>query len=242
MFSSTLKNFITGSSMIKMAGANVTDEVLTMRMMRTLVWSITLFVAGVIPSFADEYVENMHYELVTPPQPTSVADKVEVVELFWYGCPHCYQFEPTVQKWLKTKPANVAFVRVPGIFRPEWSVLARAYYTAEALGVLDKIHEPLFGAIHELKRPMQSEDQLAALFAEQGVKDEDFRKTFRSFAVESKVRRAQEMSQRYGAKGVPTMIVNGKYRVSAGLPGVQTHANTIKIVDALIQREAGGKK
>lgn len=213
-----------------------------MHMTRSLIWVLMVFVFGAAPSMAEEYTENMHYELVTPPQPTSVADKVEVVELFWYGCPHCYQFEPTLQKWIKAKPANVAFVRVPGIFRPEWSVLARAYYTAEALGVLDKVHDPIFGAVHELKRPLQSEDQIAAFFAEQGVKEEDFRKTFRSFAIETKVRRAQELSQRYGAKGVPTMIVNGKYRVSAGLPGVQTHANTVKIVDALIQREASGKK
>lgn len=213
-----------------------------MHMTRSLIWVLMVFAFGAAPSMAEEYTENMHYELVTPPQPTSVADKVEVVELFWYGCPHCYQFEPTLQKWIKAKPANVAFVRVPGIFRPEWSVLARAYYTAEALGVLDKVHDPIFGAVHELKRPLQSEDQIAAFFAEQGVKEEDFRKTFRSFAIETKVRRAQELSQRYGAKGVPTMIVNGKYRVSAGLPGVQTHANTVKIVDALIQREASGKK
>lgn len=228
--------------MIKIPDANVTDEVQAMHMTRSLIWVLMVFVFGAAPSMAEEYTENMHYELVTPPQPTSVADKVEVVELFWYGCPHCYQFEPTLQKWIKAKPANVAFVRVPGIFRPEWSVLARAYYTAEALGVLDKVHDPIFGAVHELKRPLQSEDQIAAFFAEQGVKEEDFRKTFRSFAIETKVRRAQELSQRYGAKGVPTMIVNGKYRVSAGLPGVQTHANTVKIVDALIQREASGKK
>jgi thiol:disulfide interchange protein DsbA len=228
--------------MIKIAGANFTGEVLGMHIMKKLGWVFALIVVAVAPSMADEYVENSHYEMVTPAQPTSVADKIEVVELFWYGCPHCYQFEPSLQKWLKSKPANVAFVRVPGIFRPEWSVLARAYYTAEALGVLDKVHDSIFGAVHELKRPLQSEDQLAAFFAEQGVKEEDFRKTFRSFAVETKVRRAQELSQRYGAKGVPTMIVNGKYRVSAGLSGVQTHANTIKVVDALIKREASGKK
>jgi thiol:disulfide interchange protein DsbA len=199
---------------------------------------LSLAVAG-MPAIAEEFAENTHYELITPPQPTSTTDKVEVVELFWYGCPHCYQFEPSLVKWLKTKPADVAFVRVPGIFRPNWAILGRAYYTAEALGVLDKIHEPLFAAVHELKRPMETEDQLAAFFAENGVKDEDFRKAFRSFAVETKVRRAMEMSQRYGARGVPTMIVNGKYRVSSSLPGVQTHANALKVVDYLVKKESG---
>ncbi len=213
-----------------------------MNITRKIGFLLALAVVAIAPAqAADEYVENSHYELVTPPLPTSTPGKVEVVELFWYGCPHCYQFEPTLQKWIKNKPANVEFIRVPGIFRPEWSVLARAYYTAQALGVLDKVHDSIFAAIHELRRPLQSEDQLAAFFAEQGVKDEDFRKTFRSFAVETKVRRAQELSQRYGARGVPTMIVNGKYRVSAGLSGVQTHANAIKVVDALIKREAALK-
>ena len=192
--------------------------------------------------FAETYVENTHYELVTPAQPTSSGDKVEVLELFWYGCPHCYQFEPYVQKWLKTKPANVEFGRIPGVFRPEWALFARAYYTQEALGVFDKTHEALFAAVHELKRKLETEDQLAAFFAENGVKDDDFRKAFRSFAVESKVRRAQEMSQRYGAKGVPTIIVNGKYRVGATMPGVQTHANVFKVADYLIQKESTAKK
>ena len=192
--------------------------------------------------FAETYVENTHYELVTPAQPTSSGDKVEVLELFWYGCPHCYHFEPYVQKWLKTKPANVEFGRIPGIFRPEWALFGRAYYTQEALGVFDKTHEALFAAVHELKRKLETEDQLAAFFAENGVKDDDFRKAFRSFAVESKVRRAQEMSQRYGAKGVPTIIVNGKYRVGATMPGVQTHANVFKVADYLIQKESTAKK
>lgn len=208
----------------------------------SIIAAVALTVAVPTTVFAEEYVENTHYELVTPPQPTSTGNKIEVVEQFWYGCPHCYQFEPYVQKWLKTKPANVEFVRVPGIFRPEWALLGRAYYTEEALGVFDKTHDALFAAVHELKRKLETEDQLAAFFAENGVKDDDFRKAFRSFAVESKVRRAQEMSQRYGAKGVPTVIVNGKYRVGASMPGVQTHANVFKVVDYLIQKESAAKK
>lgn len=203
---------------------------------------LTLFAAGAHSAAFEEYTEGMHWELVTPAQPTSTPNKIEVVELFWYGCPHCYQFEPHVQKWLKTKSPQVEFVRIPGIFRPEWAVLGRAYYASEALGVIDKIHEPLFAAVHELKRKFDTEDQVAAFYVENGVKDDDFRKAYRSFAVEGKIRRAQEMGQRYGVKGVPTMIVNGKYRVSASLSGVQTHANAIKVVDYLIQKELAAKK
>jgi len=92
------------------------------------------------------------YEMVTPAQPTTSKDKVEVVELFWYGCPHCYKFEPYVERWLKRKPKNVKFVRMPGVFRASWEIHARAYYTAEILGVVDKVHKPMFEAIHEQKR------------------------------------------------------------------------------------------
>lgn len=201
-----------------------------------------LITALLFSTIAAALTEGQDYESLTPPQPTNSGNKIEVMELFWYGCPHCYQFEPTLQKWLKTKPANVEFVRVPGIFNPQWAVLGRAFYTAEALGVLDKVHDQLFAAVHELKRPLNNEDQLAAFFVEQGVKEDDFRKAFRSFTVESKVRRAQEISQRSGAKGVPTMIVNGKYRTGASLPGVGSHANTIKVVDQLIQQEMAAKK
>lgn len=190
-----------------------------------------------VTASAETYTEGKDYELVQPPQPTSTSgDKIEVVELFWYGCPHCYQFEPYVQRWLKKKPANVEFVRIPGIFRPEWAFLARTYYTEEVLGVTDKIHQSLFEAIHELRRPLNNEDAMADFFAEHGVKKEDFHRVFRSFAVESKVRRAMDMSHRYGANGVPTMIVNGKYRTSASQTG--SHANTLKVVDFLIQKES----
>ena len=220
----------------------IRQENLTMNSFASIIVAAALTLASPTPLFAEEYTENTHYELVTPPQPTSTGNKVEVVELFWYGCPHCYHFEPYVQKWLKTKPTNVEFVRMPGIFRPEWALFGRAYYAEEALGVFDKTHDLLFAAVHELKRKLETEDQLVAFFAENGVKEDDFRKAFRSFAVESKVRRAQEMSQRYGAKGVPTVIVNGKYRVGASMPGVQTHANVFKVVDYLIQKESALKK
>ncbi len=188
---------------------------------------------------AAKYEEGVDYELITPPQPTSTGKKIEVVELFWYGCPHCYQFEPYVNRWLKKLPENAEFVRMPGIFRPSWSLFARAYYTSIVLGVFDKTHSAIFEATHELKRPLTSEAQLAEFFAEQGVKKEDFSKVFRSFAVESKVRRATDMSRRYGVKGVPAMIVNGKYRTGAGMTG--SHANTIKVVNFLIEKESQSK-
>jgi thiol:disulfide interchange protein DsbA len=185
---------------------------------------------------AATYKEKIHYELVQPPQPTTTKDKVEVVEMFWYGCPHCNALEPYVNRWLKRKPANVEFVRIPAVFRPTWELHARAFYTAEILGVLDKTHSAMFEAIHQQKRRLNTEQELMEFFAEHGVKNEDFKRVFHSFAVEAKVRRAKDLSQRYGISGVPSIIVNGKYRTGAQLAG--GNANIFKVVNFLVEKES----
>ena len=176
------------------------------------------------------------YEMVRPPRPTTSKDKVEVVELFWYGCPHCFKLEPYVERWLKRKPENVKFVRMPGMFRPSWEIHGRAYYTAEVLGVVDKVHKPMFEAIHEQKRSMSDEASIMALFKEHGVSEKDFKRVFRSFMVETKLRRAKDMGQRYGVRGVPALIVNGKYRTSAQEAG--GNAKIFKVVNKLVKMES----
>lgn len=176
------------------------------------------------------------YEMVTPPQPTTSKDKVEVVEVFWYGCPHCFRLEPYVERWLKRKPKNVKFVRMPGMFRPSWEIHGRAYYTAEILGVVDKIHQPMFDAIHEQKRRMSTEAEIMALFKNHGVSEKDFKRVFHSFAVETKIRRAKDMGRRYGIKGVPALIVNGKYRTGAQAAG--GNAKVFKVVNELVKKES----
>jgi thiol:disulfide interchange protein DsbA len=183
---------------------------------------------------ATNYKEKIHYELVTPPQPTTTKDKVEVVEMFWYGCPHCNALEPYVERWLKRKPANVKFIRIPAVFRPSWELHARAFYTAEVLGVLDKTHSAMFDAIHNQKRRMGTEKELMEFFAQHGVSNEEFKRVFHSFAVEAKVRRAKDLSQRYGINGVPSIIVNGKYRTGAQLAG--GNANIFKVVNFLVEK------
>lgn len=199
--------------------------------------SLALLGVSISSSFAARYQEGVHYERVSPPQPTTAAPgQVEVVELFWYGCPHCYRLEPFAKRWLKKKPANVKFVRMPGVFRPNWEIGARAYYTAEILGVVDKVHEAMFEAIHELKRPMSSEAEILALFEQHGVKEKDFKRVFNSFAVETKLRRARDMGRRYGARGVPAIIVNGKFRTGAQESG--GNARVFQVVDYLVQQES----
>jgi thiol:disulfide interchange protein DsbA len=190
----------------------------------------------VSPSFAD-YKQGKEYAATPAPQPTSSGDKIEVIELFWYGCPHCYHLEPELNAWLANKPDDLEFVRVPAVLGQRWELLARAYYTAELLGVLDKIHEPLFEHIHKDRKMIASEDELKAFFVQQGVSAEDFDKTFKSFAVITKTNRAKEARTLYGITGVPTMVVNGKYRTSASMAGGNT--KMLKVVDFLVEKERG---
>lgn len=185
---------------------------------------------------AEEFKEGVDYELIVPAQPTNTGDKIEVLEMFWYGCPHCYRFEPYVERWLRKKPANVEFVRLPGIFRVSWEPHARAYYTAVFLDVFDKIHQPLFDAIHQQKRDLNSEEQLMEFFSEHGVDKIEFTKTYRSFAVEAKVQRAKALAARYNVSGVPVVMVNGKYRVSARTAG--SNSNMLKVIDYLVAKES----
>jgi len=180
------------------------------------------------------------YQDITPAVPTTSGDKIEVVEMFWYGCPHCYAFEPYLNRWKKSLPKDVAFVRVPAIFNPKWEFSARIYYTAEVMGVLGKMHEHIFDAIHKEHRPLGNLGEVAALFAQYGVDKKEFESTFNSFAVNSKVNWARHLTKVYGIDGVPTMIVAGKYRTSASLAG--GHEEVLKVVDDLIARERSASR
>jgi thiol:disulfide interchange protein DsbA len=184
---------------------------------------------------AEGFTQGQDYVELSNPQPTSSGDKIEVVELFWYGCSHCYQLEPYVQEWLASKPDDVEFVRMAGIASKRWELLAKAYYTAELLGVLDKTHDALFEVIHKEKRKITDEAALQDFFVAQGISAEEFKSTFNSFAVNVKVSTARQMSRRYAITGVPTLVVNGKYRTSLGM--ARGSENAIKIVNYLIEQE-----
>lgn len=179
--------------------------------------------------------EGIEYSKLATPQPTETGEKIEVLELFWYGCPHCFHLEPTLDKWLARRPANVAFRRMPAVLGPHWEPHARAYYAAEQLGVLDKVHTPLFDALHVKKRKLADENELAEVFVEQGVSKEDFLKAYRSFSVDTKVRRALELGKRYGVDGVPSFVVNGKYRSSPSQAG--GYDKLFEVIDALVVQE-----
>ncbi|MEY2700864.1 MAG: hypothetical protein RIQ52_1619 [Pseudomonadota bacterium] len=195
--------------------------------------------AAPAPRAEDVPQEGKQYERLTPPQPTTEPDKIEVMEFFWYGCPHCYHFEPELNAWLKNKPANVRFIRQPAVFNPQWRAHAKAFFTAEALGVLDKVHADFYDSIQNKKRALTEENDLAKFFAEHGVSDQDFRSAYRSFAVDSRLRQADTMAARYGITGTPGLIVNGKYRITGSL--AKTFPNMLAITDYLIKQESKGK-
>ncbi len=179
------------------------------------------------------------YEVLSPTQPVQNPEKVEVIEFFWYGCPHCYSLEPSIAKWLETKPANVEFIRQPAVFSDLWGKHAKVFFTAQALGVSDKVHADLFDAVQNKKQKLTSEDELVKFFVAHGVKEADFRAAYSSFLVDAKLRQAETMGPRYGITGVPTIVVNGKYRVTATT--AKSQENMINVTNQLIQQETKAK-
>ena len=175
------------------------------------------------------------YEVLQPPQLTETGDRIEVVDVFWYGCSHCYTFLPSMEAYEVVKPEYVEVRRLPAVFRESWAAHARAYYTSMLLGVTHRTHRPLFEEIHEHRNPTDHKEALAAFFERQGVDRTQFEQTYDSFAVESMIRKSVLMQQRYGITGTPSVVVNGKYRVTGRLAG--SYNNVIAVVMELVERE-----
>jgi thiol:disulfide interchange protein DsbA len=186
-------------------------------------------------------IAGSNYKELDVPQPTNAAPgTVELIEFMWYDCDTCYVVEPTLRHWVAEHGSSVTFRRVPAVVGSYMLYYARVFYTAEALGVLDKIHEPLYTAIHRYNRPLSTADQIADFLAEYGVERGRFLSTFRNAVTAEKVRDARLMTERYDIAGVPTFIVNGKYRVD---PTMVPNAETLmQVVGYLVERERGGKK
>ena len=206
-------------------------------MKKVVKWLLTGLVPLLLTTscLAETFTEGKDYIKLSNPQPTGNADKVEVVELFWYGCPHCYRLEPFVAQWQDNKPDDVEFIQMPAVLGKGWELLAKGYYTAEFLNVQDKTHVALFEVLHVDKKKIKDEASLQKIFVEQGVSAEDFSNTFNSFAVSVKLNNARLMTRRYALTGVPAIIVNGKYSTSASLAG--SNENIFKVVDYLVAQE-----
>lgn len=188
---------------------------------------------------AENYKEGVEYTRIAD-QATASPDKIEVLEFFWYGCPHCYQFDPILERWLETKPANVEFVRVPAVFRPEWKVHARTYYALQAMGLGEKYHKAIFDAMHKDKADIYSETAMIDFLVSKGVNKDDFKSAYGSFSIDGLLRKTIKKVKSYAIRGVPAMAVNGKYLISGKSAG--SFDNMIRIVDYLIKKEAAAAK
>jgi thiol:disulfide interchange protein DsbA len=197
----------------------------------------TIFFGSLLAAPVSGIDEGIDYVELSVPQATDVGDKIEVVEAFMYSCPHCFHLEPTIEKWLETKPENVEFRRMPVLFGDKVEPHARAFYAAELIGVDDKFSPALFDALHVKKQRIWDEDALVGLAEDVGIDGAEFRKAYNSFFVSMKVNRAKEMGRRYGIDGVPAVIVNGKYRTSPSQTGGRD--KMILVVDHLIGVESG---
>ncbi len=186
------------------------------------------------------FKEGANYSKVVPAQPTTVGPgQVEVVEVFWYGCGHCFALDPAIESWRKQgKPGYVQFVRIPAMWNDTTRMHARLFYTAEALGKLDELHSDIFREINVKGNGLNTVANITAFFRERGVSPDDFQKAFSSFAVENKLQRADFLNRRYRIESVPTVIVNGKYRTDVGMAGGEPQL--FKLIGELSASEHGG--
>lgn len=195
------------------------------------------------PPVSSQFKEGQHYIRLVPTQPTfGGSDKVEVVEFFWYGCPHCFDLEPTINRWAENVPANVRFVRAPAMWNDVLKVHAQLFYTAQVLGQNGKIRDPegfrrhVFEEFHLRNNRLLSEQSILRAFERFGVTETDFRKTWSSFEVAQKMRVAEDLARRYSISGVPAVVVNGKFRTGGAEAG--SYPRMLEVVDELVARES----
>jgi len=202
--------------------------------MTKVISTLALLLAFALPVTGQEYEQGINYFPLKIPQPVHTGDKIEVLELFWYRCPHCFELEPYLNKWLKSKPDFIEYVRLPAVLNRSWAFDARVFYTFVALGLVDSLHEAYFDAIHTDRKRIITVEQLADWVADKGQDPQQILDTFNSFGVDSMVAHAADMSGRYETDGVPTIIVDGKYRTKVSLAG--GHNELIDLMNYLALR------
>lgn len=151
------------------------------------------------------------YTLVKPPQPTDSGSKIEVLEFFWYGCPHCNNLQPSLEAWLKRKPADVEFKHVPAVFQDSWIPLTKAYYTIEAMGLIGKLHQEMFAALHRQRLPLRDANAIFDWAATKSVDRKKFADTFNSFGVNGRTQRSVELTRKFDIPGTPALVIDGQY-------------------------------
>jgi len=182
-----------------------------------------------------DYEEGTHYAELVIPLKTGNKDKIEVTEYFSYGCPHCYQFDPMITAWEENLEGDVSFSRTPAIWNKDYQVYAQTYYAAKALDISEKLHTPLFQAIHAQRKRLNDPKLMAVFFSDFGIDPVDFAKVYNSFGVRASVQQAEARGRAYRSGGVPAIIVNGKYRIESQMAG--SNSNMLRITDYLVQKE-----
>jgi thiol:disulfide interchange protein DsbA len=184
------------------------------------------------------FIEGIDYQRIDPVVKTSDPGKVVVTEVFWYGCPHCFRFEPIIEKWAASLPEAVIFEQLPSSLNPSWTEHARAFYALKMMGAQEQLHGKFFDAIHLKRRRLTGLDDIAKFVAEQGFDEKVFRKHYASFPVDALIRKNKKIEQRYGIQGVPAVIVNGKYLTNGSMG--KSYGRLIEIINFLIAGELKG--
>ena len=198
------------------------------------VLSLAISFSGLSGAQSPKIEEGFDYRILPTPQPLESKGKVEVIEFFWYGCPHCYDFEPELNAWLKRQPKDVIFRKVPVAFRDDFMPHSQLFYALEAMGKGDALNDKVMYAMHKENKRLMTENEIADWAASQGIDRNIFLATYRSFAVVSKARAARQMADAYRIDGVPTVVMQGRYVTSPSIAG--TKAKAISVMEHLEQK------
>lgn len=202
-------------------------------MMKNLFRAVLVFCS--LSSFA---MAQQGYEELPNPQKRADTDRVEVLEYFWFGCPHCFAFEPTINKWAESKPDFVDFVREAPPLNPAWAPHSQAFYASQVLGITDQMFDQFFDAIHKDKKRLNSPKAIAKWVGSLGIEGVDadkFQKTMKSFAVDAKIRRSLDLARNDGINSVPSVVINGKYKTTGRIAG--SNDRVIDVIRELSEKE-----
>lgn len=214
--------------------------------MRGITGWLRAYAAAILLSFASTgalaQVAGRDYTPLNPPQPSETPGKVEVIEFFSYACPHCASLEGPLEAWLKKKPADVEFKRVPTIFHESWAPFAQLYYTLETMGLVDKLHGEVFKAVHQQNVRLQDPKIMADWIASKGVDRQKFLDAYNSFSVKSRTQRSNDMSKRYNIEFTPEFAVNGRFLTGPSMTATGNNVDFDRFFKVLDQLVANSRK
>lgn len=195
-----------------------------------VIWGFALTVL-LSPLAMAKFDEGHEYALIGSQPPVEKNAQIEVVEFFWYSCPHCFSFEPYINQWKANKPEEIKFTRIPATFNPPAKLHAQVYYALDLMGEAERLLAPMFEAIHKQGNKLATEEAIEGFLKQQGVNLETYRKAMKSFAVQTRVRQAESLFRKYGLRGVPAVVVNGRYRSA----DVKNYRELVEVIDYMIQ-------